>query len=169
MRTGRRVWTCVMAALALGLGGVGCHAAVPAGGEWLTGGTEERFATVGRHLRGLDVAMVEVGYRYAELHFAGHSRNWDAAAYQAVKVRLALEQAVERRPKRGPSMQPLLVGALSAVDQAIAARDAALFDERFELLTASCNACHAAEKAAFFHVVTPTVRTSVLRDGVTTP
>jgi hypothetical protein len=166
----RRAWIPgVFATAALSFGWAGCHAAQPTGGEWITGGTEDRFATVGRHLRGLDVAMVEVGHRYAELQFAGLDRNWDAAAYQATKIRLALELAVERRPKRGPSMQPFLVGSLSALEQAIAARDGSRFDESFEALTAGCNACHAAEQVPFFRVVPPPVRTSVLRGGLTTP
>ena len=139
-----------------------------AGGEWLTGGTTSAL----RPSAGICAASTSPWSRSGigtRSFISQVTRNWDAAAYQVMKIRLALEQAVERRPKRGPPMQPVLVGALSAVDQAIAARDAALFDERFDVLTASCNACHAAEKVAFFHVATPTVRTSVLRDGVTTP
>lgn len=159
----------VIATAVIVLGWAGCHAAAPTGGEWITGGTEDRFATVGRHLRGLDVAMVEVGHRYAELQFAGLDRNWDAAAYQAMKIRLALELAVERRPKRRATMQPFLVGSLAALEQAIAARDGSRFDEGFEALTAGCNACHAAEQVPFFRVVPPAVRASVLRGGLATP
>ncbi len=154
-----------MSMLGFAIADAACSARAPSPTDWISGTAEERFATVGRHLRGLDVAMVEGGVRYAELYYAGTARNWEAAAYQAAKIRLVFELAVERRPKRGPAMQPFLAGSLGGVEQAIAARDDALFDQRFELLTAGCNACHAAEKVAFFRVGVPTVRTSILEDG----
>lgn len=58
------------------------------GGEagWLSqGSVEERFAVVASQLRGFDVAMVEVGYRYGELYWAGRDGNWEFAAYQIEK------------------------------------------------------------------------------------
>jgi hypothetical protein len=61
----------------------------PAGGPaWLHGSADARFAQIENHLRGLDVAMVEIGYRYTELHFAVQDRNWDYADYQAGKIEL---------------------------------------------------------------------------------
>ena len=39
-----------------------------------------------KHLRGLDVAMTEIGYRYGELHVAARERNWDYAKYQTEKI-----------------------------------------------------------------------------------
>ena len=39
---------------------------------WLAeGSTEQRFLKVARHFRGLDQAMIEIGYRYEELYWAG--------------------------------------------------------------------------------------------------
>jgi hypothetical protein len=51
---------------------------------------------VEKQFRGLDVAMIEIGYRFGELYWAGQDRNWDYAKYQADKVRLALELALEQ-------------------------------------------------------------------------
>lgn len=45
------------------------------GGEWLPAAPEERIAETEKHLRGFDVAMMEVGYRFTELYFAGRERN----------------------------------------------------------------------------------------------
>ena len=135
--------------------------AAPSEGEaWLLSGTsDERFARVARHLRGFDVAMAETGYRYGELYWAGQDRNWDYAKYQIEKIRTAVRNGVERRPKRGPSAQ-MLEGALPGVEGAITARDPALFVERFNVLTATCNACHQAERVPFVHVRPPSFRTS---------
>ena len=70
---------------------------------WIRGDSQERWTTVERHLRGLDIAMVEIGYRYQELYWAGVDSNWEYATYQAKKIGLALENALERRPKRRAS------------------------------------------------------------------
>lgn len=130
------------------------------GEAWVRSGTvDERFVRVARHLRGFDVAMVETGYRYGELYWAGQDRNWDYAAYQAEKIRTAVRNGVERRPKRGASAR-LLEAPLAGVEEAIVAEDPALFTARFDVLTTTCNACHEAEKVAFVHVRPPTVRAS---------
>jgi hypothetical protein len=70
-----------------------------------------------------------------------------------------VKNGVERRPKRGPSAQ-MLEGALPGVEEAIKAKAPALFAERFGVLTATCNACHQAERVPFVHVRPPSVRVS---------
>jgi hypothetical protein len=122
----------------------------------LTGTSDERFARIARQLRGFDVAMVETGYRYGELYWAGQNRNWDYAKYQVEKIRTAVKNGVERRPKRGPSAQ-VLEGALPGLEEAITAKDPTLFAERFNVLTATCNACHQAERVPFVHIRPPSV------------
>jgi hypothetical protein len=119
----------------------------------------ERFARVAKHLRGFDVAMAEVGHRYTDLYWAGQDRNWDLAKYHLEKIRVAVTNGVERRPKRAASAK-MLDGALSMVDNAIKVKDARLFGERFAGLTATCNACHQAEKMAFVVIRPPLVRVS---------
>lgn len=138
----------------------GSAAPVPEEARWLlTGTNDERFARVAAHLRGFDVAMVETGYRYGELYWAGQDRNWDYASYQLGKIETAVARGVERRPRRAPSAR-MLEGAASGVRQSILARDAAAFETAFTALTATCNACHQAERVPFVHVRPPTVRVS---------
>jgi len=79
---------------------------------WLSGTTEEKFAQIERRLRGLDVTIAEIGYRYGELQFARKDRNWDYAKYQAEKIDLALRLSLERRPKRAQPSQPFLNDSL---------------------------------------------------------
>lgn len=134
--------------------------AAPDHARWLLEGTnDERFIRVAQHLRGFDVAMAETGYRYTELYWAGQDRNWDYAKYQVEKIRTAVRNGVERRPGRAQSAQ-MLEGALPGVEEAITARDPALFTERFTALTATCNACHQVERVPFVHVRPPSIRMS---------
>lgn len=131
---------------------------------WLSGTVDQRFATVARQLRGFDVAMIEVGYRYGELWWAGRDANWEFAAYQVEKIRASVRDAVQRRPARGKSAE-VLEGALPDVEAAIRAKDGIKFARAFDLLTQSCNACHRAERVAFVTVAPPSIRHSVVSSG----
>jgi hypothetical protein len=166
IRTTSRSWALLIGAVFVGWGCSG-SSATPPGVAWLAAEPAEQTAQLERHLRGFDVAMMETGYRYVELYWSGRDANWDAAAYHVEKIRLAIENGLERRPKRAASAQPFLAGPLAAASQAVAARDPKLFAERFEALTAGCNACHAMEQVAFFEVRPPDHRISPLRRGRT--
>lgn len=97
-------------------------APVQASDSWLKGTTDEKFAQIEKHFRGLDVTMAEIGYRYGELHHAAKERNWEYAKYQIEKIDLSLRLALERRPKRAASSQAFLNEGLPAVDRAIKSR-----------------------------------------------
>jgi hypothetical protein len=117
---------------------------------WLTGTTDEKFSKVERQLRGLDVAMAEIGYRYGELITASQTRNWDYAQYQAEKIDLSLQLALERRPKRAKSSQPFLKEDLPAVLAAIKQKDGEQLDRAMVRLHDSCVQCHKAENVLYF-------------------
>lgn len=135
----------------------------PTGTTWLRGRCEERFVLVEKHLRGFDMAMVESGYRYAELYWAERDGNWEAAEYQVRKLRLAIENGLERRPKRAATAQAFLAGPLVAIEEVVAAREGVGFERRFRELTEGCNVCHQAEQVAFFEVAPPQTRFSPVR------
>jgi len=130
---------------------------------WLKGEVDERFHTVAKHLRGFDMAMVETGYRYAELYWAGVDGNWGYADYQIKKIRTTIENGLERRPKRAASAQTFLTMVLPFVEEAISKKDSALFWDRFGALTSSCNACHISEQVQFVEIAPPPVRYTVVR------
>jgi hypothetical protein len=159
----RRLALELLLAAALTACGSGSASVGAPGSGWLSRDSDVQRVQLERQLRGFDVAMLETGHRYAELYWAGGDGNWDAAAYHAAKLRLAIENGLERRPNRAGSARPFLAGPLAATEAAIAARDPRLFAERFESLTAGCNACHAREKVAFFEVRPPDRRLPPLR------
>lgn len=129
------------------------------GSGWLRGSTGQRFDLVAKHLRGFDMAMVEVGYRYGELYWAKRDGNWGYADYQLKKIETAIANGVERRPARAASAR-MMEGPLAAVREAISRRNPAAMDDALETFTATCNACHRAEGVPFVQVVPPTVRLS---------
>ena len=124
----------------------------------LAGTVDEKFDTVAKQLRGFDMAMVETGYRYTELHWAAQDRNWGYADYQIKKIRTTVENGLERRPKRAKSAETFLRIVVPAVEEAIARRDATLLQERLATLRSTCNTCHEAEKIEFVHVGEPQTR-----------
>ena len=132
----------------------------PAATAWLSGSHEERFDHLARQMRGFDLAMMEIGYRYTELHWAGQDRNWDYAKYQCEKIQHVIELAMERRTNRAPSALWFLTNAIPPMKAAIEAKDSALFDKQLSVFTAACNTCHAMEKMPFITVQTPERRLS---------
>jgi hypothetical protein len=132
-------------------------------GDWLEGSEDEKFALISKHLRGFDATMMETGHRYTELHWAGEDANWDYAAYQLDKIRHTIELGIERRPKRSASAQGFLKGAIPHLKEAIDSKDQTMFRQRFTILTANCNACHAMEKMPFVQVRPPEHRVSPVR------
>jgi hypothetical protein len=80
------------------------------------------------------------------------------ADYQVKKIRTAVENGLERRPKRAKSAETFLMITLPALEQAIAKRDGALVKERLATLRSTCNTCHEAEKVEFVLVGEPQTR-----------
>ena len=135
---------------------------------WIRGTTDERFALVEKHLRGFDMAMVETGYRYTELYWAGQDRNWGYAGYQLQKIETAISNGTQRRPARAASAR-MIEGPIGSVRAAIEAADVAAFERAFDGLTATCNACHQAEKVPFMTVRAPTTRLTPIRGADAPP
>ena len=152
-------------AFAIWVGGVSvaCRHDAAENGTWIRGDPSVRWTTVARQLRGLDVAMVEIGYRYQELHWAGVDSNWEYADYQLKKIDLALENALERRPKRRASAEAVFAPSSRELKQAIALKQLPGFEEGFSGMTTACNSCHVSEGVASFYVELPTDRRSSIR------
>lgn len=135
----------------------------PAPMSWIRGAADERFAQVESHLRGLDVAMAEIGYRYTELFFAVEDRNWDYADYQMGKIELVLKLAMERRPKRAASATAFLTDDWPAVQGGVRSREPDTAKEALDRLRTACMKCHVSEQVPYFILRTPERRLTPIR------
>jgi hypothetical protein len=136
--------------------------AQPHAGEqtWIEAGAGTEAEVLTRHLRGLDVAMVEIDYRFAETYHAGADGNWPYAEYQAAKLRLAMDLALERRPGRAASARAFFYPALERVQAAVAEQDGTAFMAGMTAFAESCSGCHIAEDVPTFGVAMPPQRRS---------
>ena len=132
-------------------------------GEWITGTEQERLATIEEHLGGFGRTMMEVGYRYTELYWAGQDENWLYADYQLDEMEEALEHGFERRPARVESAVTFMENALPRMIEAAQAKNSDRFHEAFQNFTVQCNMCHALEEVAFIAIKEPLVRASSVR------
>lgn len=136
----------------------------PQAGGWLKKlPPGEQIEAIDRQLRGFDMAMFEVNYRYTEMYFAGIEGNWDYARYTGEKIAWAIQNGFERRPKRRANAEEIfLKEALPQVLEAIRKQDIALFKVSVDALRGACNACHTAEKVGFIHVGIPSIKQTPL-------
>jgi hypothetical protein len=136
----------------------------PQAGGWLKALPEDKqIEAIDRQLRGFDMAMFEVNYRYTEMYFAGIEGNWDYARYTGEKIAWAIQNGFERRPKRRANAEGIFFnGPYPQVLDAIRKKDIALFKERMDTMRAACNACHTAEKVGFIHVGIPSIKQTPL-------
>lgn len=132
-------------------------------GSWITGTEQEQINSIEKQFRGFDMAMVETGYRYQELYWAGQDQNWEYAQYQLKKLTLAIQNGLERRPKRAASAQYFLQTVVPSMAKVIADKDSSQFNAKFQFFTTHCNSCHAMEKVPFFTVKTPRQRPSPIQ------
>lgn len=132
-------------------------------GEWIKGTDNEQIKTIEKQFRGFDNAMVETGYRYQELYWAGQDENWEYANYQLEKIKIAIENGLERRPKRVKSAEHFLNFVLPEMKKSLESKDTVIFNKEYKTLTINCNSCHAMEKVPFFNVQTPTERQSPIK------
>lgn len=132
-------------------------------GSWIKGTEQEKIETIENQFRGFDMTMLETGYRYQELYWAGQDENWEYAGYQLEKIQKAIENGLVRRPKRAQSARHFLTVILPEMQKALEKRDTIVFNKNFQALTNSCISCHAMEKVPYFTVKKPLYRQSPIR------
>ena len=132
-------------------------------GVWIKGTEQEKIKTIEKQFRGFDNAMVETGYRYQELYWAGQDENWEYADYQLEKIKIAIENGLQCRPKRANSAEHFMNYVLPEMQKSIQSKDTIIFNKSFQTLTVNCNSCHAMEQVPFFNVQIPTERQSPIK------
>ena len=132
-------------------------------GKWIKGSPQDQINTIEHQFRGFDMTMVETGYRYKELYWAGQDQNWGYALYQTEKIEKTIKNGLQRRPKRAESAAFFINEILPKIKAGIQSEDTAVFNQNFKLLTNNCNACHAMEDVFYFTVKNPIDRPSPIR------
>ena len=130
--------------------------------EWLGETQQEIINTIEDQFQGFSRTMVEVGYRYQELYWAGQDQNWEYAEYQREHIEEALESGFVRRPEREASSQQFMSVALPEMEKIIEEGNKEKFLQNFTRFTASCNTCHAMEEVAFMVVKIPEKRNTII-------
>jgi uncharacterized protein (DUF305 family) len=116
------------------------------------------------HLASLMNESMQV--HHTKLWLAGHSNNWELAAYELAKIKETVEevketiveiQAASRQWQRVPIGEMLRTFdiSLSSVSESIKASDGSKFETAYRNLTATCNACHASAGQPEIKIIVP--------------
>lgn len=164
--------SCLFAAFALGCA-LGCaeddvdtlrRAEEPLGENgWLKGTLDEKLDTLADQQGSFARSMIEIGYRYQELHWAGVDENWAYAEHQLQELDRVLELAITRFPEHERAAEVTRTVAMPELAEAVDAGDAQRYAETFRQLTANCNACHALTQHPFIRIEPPATRRSPVR------
>ncbi|HET6546639.1 MAG TPA: hypothetical protein VFG55_07840 [Rhodanobacteraceae bacterium] len=108
--------------------------------------------------------MLELQIRHDRLWWAGQAGNWTLAYFMTGELGEALHgieetngEAAELQPRKLSEVMPSIMNpAIKGVQEALAKRDKGEFEKAFDVLSASCNACHAVAGSSFLVIQRPT-------------
>ncbi len=107
-----------------------------------------------------DLMNTLVQPRHAKLTLAGLEANWPLATYVLKELRQSLDGIAKAVPRwnrlpMGDMMRSLTTKPLADVEEAIRARDKAMFATAMTSVTRACNSCHTASDHTFIIITTP--------------
>lgn len=127
----------------------------PPSNNWLLDANDdtERFRRLQVVLSGTDIPMMEIGYRYEELHTAISKNNWNMGIYNWEKLRDRMNAAAMKRPVRTQNIEGMFLdsGVWKAMHDALKAGNAEKVRAEFQTVRQICMACHVAEKVGFLN------------------
>ena len=114
-----------------------------------------------------DLMNESMQVHHTKLWLAGHANNWPLAGYEVAKLKATVEEikeAIVEIQTGSAKWQKVPVGELlgsldshlSALDQAVKAKDADKFTAAYSGLTAACNACHTRAGEPQIKIIEPT-------------
>ena len=110
------------------------------------------------------MAIVEVGYRFNSFYFAIKDKNYDLAHYQLDKIKKAIENGIQRRPKRKKNSEVMFLKTqYRTMKKALKTKNSQQILQEYINTKNRCNACHIAEKVPFINVIDPTHRLQVIK------
>jgi hypothetical protein len=127
----------------------------------VTIGSRSAAAPAG-YVPGLGEFMTATQMRHSKLWFAGQAGNWALASYELDEIKEGFADITRFHPTHPGSPVPireilpkLMAAPLARLQVAIRSQNPDKFDEAFDSLTASCNACHQAENFGFNVITRP--------------
>ena len=105
---------------------------------------------------GLGEIMSGIQLHHAKLWFAGTNSNWKLAQYEIDEIKERLQQATDIETDR-PEVKTIgmINPAVDSVAASIQDKNLPGFKKDFELMTATCNNCHVANKFEFNVITIP--------------
>ncbi len=106
---------------------------------------------------GLGEYMVGIQLHHSKLWFAGINNNWKLAEYEIGEIKESFEDIKNVETDR-PEVKTIdmIQPPLDSLAGAITQKNEVAFRQQFELLTATCNKCHRANKFEFNVITIPT-------------
>lgn len=127
----------------------------------VTIGSRSAAAPAG-YVPGLGEFMTATQMRHSKLWFAGQAGNWALASYELDEIKEGFADITRFHPTHPGSPVPireilpkLMAAPLARLQAAIRSQNLEKFDDAFDSLTASCNACHQAENFGFNVITRP--------------
>jgi hypothetical protein len=120
--------------------------------DWLLAAdsADDRARLLQRQLRGFDLAMWEVGSRFAILHDALSRENYDLAVYEWDKIGVSITNALVRRPAKALHAREFLLGQpFGSIREDLVSADPRRAWPAFERARTACQSCHGAEGVAY--------------------
>ncbi len=113
---------------------------------------EEKSNLIQKQMRGFDVNMWEVGERYVLLKEAVHQNNHELALYHWEKIKLTIENGIEKRPKRAANAKAMFLDSFhSEIKVDLQSSENKIFLSTVEKINENCKSCHNAENVSFIN------------------
>ena len=113
------------------------------------------------YVPGLGDLMGSLQEQHGKLWFAGSQQNWPLAAYAVDAIKEGIADMSVLRPRyKGESIVEMLklltAKPLQDLEEAVEAKNSALFMQAYDLLTQGCNTCHSNHDYGFIAIQRPT-------------
>lgn len=119
--------------------------------------TDSLHKLMEQYAPGLGEIMGGIQTHHAKLWYAGINDNWKLAQYEIDELKERFEQARDIETARPEvKMIPMMYPSIDSINDAISNKNLAQFKSGFQLLTTSCNSCHAANNFEFNVITIPT-------------
>jgi hypothetical protein len=113
------------------------------------------------YVPGLGDLMASLQVQHGKLWFASEQQNWPLAAYAVDAIKEGIADMIVLRPryKRESIVERLTLFTakpLQDLEEAVEAKDSALFMQAYDSLTEGCNSCHNNHDYGFIAIQRPT-------------